>query len=61
MKISDMDISVRLYTILCNYGIENIEDMDNFTSEDIISWRNLGRRTLEELLSVMKTYGIKFK
>lgn len=56
-----MDISVRLYTILCNYGIENIEDMDNFTSEDIISWRNLGRRTLEELLSVMKTYGIKFK
>ena len=61
LKISDMDISVRLYTILHKHGIENIEDMGKYTSDDIIHWRDLGRRTLEELLSAMKTNGIKFK
>lgn len=56
-----MDISVRLYAILCNYGIENIEGMSSFTPEDIIGWKNIGRRTLEKLLNVMKTYEMKFK
>ena len=61
MKISEMDISVRLYTILHEHGIENIEDMSNYTSDDIIHWKNIGRRSLEELLSTMKSNGIKFK
>lgn len=61
MKIAEMNISVRLYTILHKYGIENIEDMSNYTSDDIIYWKNVGRRTLEELLSTMKSNGIKFK
>lgn len=56
-----MNISVRLYTILHKYGIENIEDMSNYTSDDIIYWKNIGRRSLEELLSIMKSNGIKFK
>lgn len=56
-----MNISVRLYTILHKYGIENIEDMSNYTSDDIIYWKNVGRRSLEELLSTMKSNGIKFK
>lgn len=56
-----MNISVRLYTILHKYGIENIEDMSNYTSDDIIYWKNIGRRSLEELLSTMKSNGIKFK
>ena len=61
MKVSEMDISVRLYTILHEHGIENIEDMSNYTSDDIIHWKNIGRRSLEELLSTMKSNGIKFK
>lgn len=61
MKIAEMNISVRLYTILHKYGIENIEDMSNYTSDDIIYWKNIGRRSLEELLSTMKSNGIKFK
>lgn len=61
MKIAEMNISVRLYTILHRHGIENIEDMSNCTSDDIIHWKDIGRRSLEELLSVMKSNGIKFK
>ena len=61
LKVSEMDISVRLYTILHKHGIESIEDMSNYTSDDIIHWKDIGRISLEELLSIMKSNGIKFK
>lgn len=61
MKITEMSISVRLYTILHKHGIENIEDMSNYTPDDIICWKDIGRRTLEELLSTMKSNDVKFK
>ena len=61
MKISEMNLSVRLYTILHKHGIESIEDMSNYTSDDIIHWKDIGKRSLEELLSIMKSNGIKFK
>lgn len=61
MKIAEMNISVRLFTILNNHGIENIEDMSNYTSDDIIHWEDIGRKSLEELLSTMKSNDIKFK
>lgn len=56
-----MNISARLYAILQKHGIENIEDMSNYTSDDIIRWKDIGRRTLEELLSTMKSNSVKFK
>lgn len=61
LKVAEMNISVRLYTILHKHGIENIEDMSNYTSDDIIHWKDIGRRSLEELLSTMKSNSIKFK
>mgnify|MGYP002767424389 FL=1 len=56
-----MNISVRLFTTLHKHGIENIENMSNYTPDDIIRWKDIGRRTLEELLSTMKSNSIKFK
>lgn len=56
-----MNISVRLFTILHKHGIENIENMSNYTPDDIIRWKDIGRRTLEELLSTIKSNSIKFK
>lgn len=61
LKIAEMNISVRLYTILHKHGIENIEDMSNYTSDDIIRWKDIGRRSLEELLNTMKSNRVKFK
>lgn len=61
MKIAEMNISVRLLTILINHGIENIEDMSNCAPDDIIRWKDIGRRSLEELLSTMKSNNVKFK
>ena len=56
-----MNISLRLYTILHKHRIENIEDMSSYTPDVIICWKDIGRRSLEELLSTMKSNGIKFK
>ena len=61
MKIAEMNISLRLYTILHKHEIENIEDMSNYTPDDIIRWEDIGRRSLEELLSTMKNNSVKFK
>lgn len=61
MKIAEMNISLRLYTILHKHRIENIEDMSSYTPDVIICWKDIGRRSLEELLSTMKSNGIKFK
>ena len=58
--LDDNEISVRTANFLINKGIENFEDLANISSEDIIKWSNLGRRTLEEILQLMKKYNISF-
>lgn len=58
--LDDDEISVRTANFLINKGIENFEDLANISSEDIIKWSNLGRRTLEEILQLMKKYNISF-
>ncbi len=61
MKILDDDgITVRAANVLLRNGIENIEDLSNISSEDIMKWSNLGRKTLEEILQIMKKYNISF-
>ena len=60
MKLIDTDISVRTYNILVRNGIENIEDLAKISSEGIMKWTNLGRRSLEEVLQLMKKHNVSF-
>lgn len=60
MKLIDTDISVRTYNILVRNGIENVDDLAKISSEEIMKWINLGRRSLEEVLQLMKKYNISF-
>ena len=61
MKVLDDDeVTVRTANFLIRKGIENVEDLANISSEDIMKWSNLGRRTLEEILQLMKKYGVSF-
>lgn len=60
MKLIDTDISVRAYNILVRNGIENVEDLAKIPSEEIMKWTNLGRRSLEEVLRLMKKYNVSF-
>ena len=58
--LDDDEVSVRTANFLIKKGIENFEDLANISSEDIMKWSDLGRRTLEEILQLMKKYNISF-
>jgi DNA-directed RNA polymerase subunit alpha len=61
MNISDLDISCRAYNCLKRAGINTTEDLCNMTTDDMWRVRNLGRKSLEEILGVMKDQGLKFR
>ena len=58
--LDDDEITVRTANFLIKKGIKNVEDLKNISSEEIMKWSNLGRRTLEEILQLMKKYGVSF-
>lgn len=57
----DEEITVRTANFLIRKGINNFEDLANVSEEEIMKWHNLGRRTLEEILKLMKKYNIEFR
>ena len=58
--LDDDEITAKTANFLIKKGIENVEDLANISSEDIMKWSDLGRRTLEEILQLMKKYGVYF-
>lgn len=57
----DEEITVRAANFLIRKGINNVEDLSNFTQEEVMKWHNLGRKTLEEILRLMNKYNVQFK
>lgn len=57
----DEEITVRAANFLIRKGINNFEDLSNVTQEEVMKWHNLGRKTLEEILRLMKKYNVQFK
>lgn len=57
----DEEITVRTANFLIRKGINNFEDLSHVSEEEIMKWHNLGRRTLEEILKLMKKYNIEFR
>ena len=58
MNIDELELSVRSYNCLKRAGINTIEELCNRTSEDMMKVRNLGRKSLEEVLSKLKELGL---
>jgi DNA-directed RNA polymerase subunit alpha len=54
MTIEELDLSVRSYNCLKRAGINTVEDLTNRTEEDMMKVRNLGRKSLEEVLNKLK-------
>ncbi|MCL1883035.1 MAG: DNA-directed RNA polymerase subunit alpha [Defluviitaleaceae bacterium] len=57
MSIEELDLSVRSYNCLKRAGINNVEDLASKTEEDMMKVRNLGRKSLEEVLKKMADLG----
>lgn len=58
MTIEELDLSVRSYNCLKRAGINTVEDLINKTEEDMMKVRNLGRKSLEEVLFKLNAMGL---
>ena len=59
MNIDELDLSVRSYNCLKRAGINTVEELCSRTSEDMMKVRNLGRKSLEEVLAKLKELGLE--
>ena len=61
MSIEEMDLSVRSYNCLKRAGIHTIEDLTKKTEDDMLKVRNLGKKSLDEVILKLNSYGLKLK
>ena len=58
MNIDELELSVRSYNCLKRAGINTVEELCNKTPDDMIKVRNLGRKSLDEVLAKLKELGL---
>ena len=58
MAIEDMDLSVRSYNCLKRANINTIEDLTKKSKDDMLKVRNLGLKSLEEVIQKLESYGL---
>ena len=58
MNIDELELSVRSYNCLKRAGINTVEELTNRTPEDMMKVRNLGKKSLDEVLNKLKDLGL---
>ncbi len=61
MTIEELDMSVRSFNCLKRAGIDTVEELTNRTEEDMIKVRNLGKKSLEEVIQKLHSLGLDLK
>lgn len=61
MNIDELELSVRSYNCLKRAGINTVQELINKTPEDMMKVRNLGRKSLEEVLAKLKELGLQLQ
>ena len=61
MAIEEMDLSIRSYNCLKRANIHTIEDLTKKTEDDMLKIRNLGRKSLEEVIQKLESYDLALK
>ena len=61
MTIEELDLSVRSFNCLKRAGINTVEDLTNKTEEDMMKVRNLGRKSLEEVVQKLNSLGFSLQ
>ena len=61
MSIDELELSVRSYNCLKRAGINTVEELTNKTPEDMMKVRNLGRKSLEEVINKLNGLGLYLK
>ncbi len=61
MTIEELDMSVRSFNCLKRAGIDTVEDLINHTEEEMMKVRNLGKKSLEEVILKLESLGLELK
>ena len=61
MTIEELDMSVRSFNCLKRAGIDTVEDLINKTEDDMMKVRNLGKKSLEEVIQKLQSLGLELK
>lgn len=60
MTIEELDLSVRSFNCLKRAGINTVDDLINKSPEEMMRVRNLGKKSLEEVIVKLESYGLQF-
>lgn len=60
-KVRDLDFSVRALNCLKVAGIETVRDLTRTSKPDLLKFRNIGKKSLIEIESMMQTLGVSFE
>lgn len=61
MTIEELDFSVRSFNCLKRAGINTVEDLINKTEDEMIKVRNLGKKSLEEVIGKIASLGLSLR
>ena len=61
MTIEELDLSVRSFNCLKRAGINTVEDLINKSEDDMMKVRNLGRKSLEEVVYKLNSLGFSLR
>ncbi len=61
MTIEELDLSVRSFNCLKRAGINTVEDLINKTEEDMMKVRNLGRKSLDEVVTKLSSLDLELR
>lgn len=60
MTIEELDLSVRSFNCLKRAGINTVDDLINKSPDEMMRVRNLGKKSLEEVIVKLGSYGLSF-
>ena len=61
MTIEELDLSVRSFNCLKRAGINTVEDLTTKTEEDMMKVRNLGKKSLDEVINKLHSFGLDLR
>ena len=61
MTIEELDLSVRSFNCLKRAGINTVEDLISKSEEEMMKVRNLGKKSLEEVIQKLEELGLGLK
>ena len=61
LPIEEMDLSVRSYNCLKRAGINTVEDLTKKTRGDMLKVKNLGIKSIDEVIAKLESYGLSLR